>query len=112
MRLTKEKNIVSVEEIGYVCDVCKKEVKYSSILDNSRNTVRWSYPDGYENADICSVSCLLKYLKGVYFGAEVSLSGQFLDDLRIKLEVKNKKTSLSCKDTLNNIDVSNIKTGR
>ena len=89
MKITKSEMKNVEKEIGYICDICKKEVIYEFDFLPERNTITWSHPSGgwgesneKENIHICSLDCLLKALKRVYYGADIYLSSNFLDSIR------------------------------
>jgi len=76
---------------GYICDICGKEVTFKTTFLPNYNTIKWSHPEGgwgerdaTETIYFCSMSCLQKALKKVYFGASVKLSYDFLEDFREK----------------------------
>ena len=70
-----EKDPEAVRETGYECNVCHKKVIYDLYFLPRRNTIKWTFPNGFgsatDEAHVCSVPCLVKYLQGIYFGAEV-----------------------------------------
>lgn len=75
--------------IGYTCDICKKETIYNITRSNEESTIKWSHPvggwgerDETDTIMVCSMRCLFKALKGVYFGADIRLSYEFLESFR------------------------------
>jgi hypothetical protein len=89
MDILKEETKKVKNKIGYECDICHKKIEYKFDFLPQRNTIKWSHPSGgwgesseTEKIDVCSLDCLLKALKDVYFGANIKLSSDFLNSLR------------------------------
>lgn len=87
MKITKKEMIESEKEIGYICDICHKEVIYEYDFLPQKNILKWNSQDGWgrdalEETYVCSMECLIKALKNAYFGAEIKLSYDFLESLR------------------------------
>ena len=89
MKITKSETKKVGKEIGFECDICHKKTIYILDFLPEKNTITWSHPvggwgerDQTDKIDVCSLECLLKALKKVYFGAIIKLSSDFLDSLR------------------------------
>lgn len=87
MKITIQSTISAVN--GYVCDVCGKKVEFESDFFPQVNALSWNHPSGgwgerdeTETKDFCSMECLMELLKSIYFGANIILSSDFLNDYR------------------------------
>ncbi len=79
------------EDIGYKCDICGKTVIFKLKFLPQFNIITWSFPAGNggermvtEDIYICSLECMIKALKGIYFGAHIELSYDFLKSINEK----------------------------
>lgn len=87
MQITKK--TVQDKVIGYKCDCCKKDIIFGVEMIPQENYLIWSHPAGgfaegfvEERIDFCSPKCFLKLLNGIYYGTDIHLSSDFLNDFR------------------------------
>lgn len=82
MRIEEERLINT--QVGYKCDICKKEFLFSDTYYSIRaSTVDTEDMFGEKSHyDICSLKCLINALKKSYSTTNVVLSRDFLNTLR------------------------------
>jgi len=90
-KIEEIKSKETTEDIGYECDICGKRVIFKLRFLPQFNVITWSFPVGdagertvTEDIYICSLECMIKALKKIYFGANIKLSYDFLESIRDK----------------------------
>ena len=90
-KIEEFKNKEVAEDIGYECDICGKHVIFRPRFLPQFNVITWSFPAGNggertatEDIYICSLECMIKALKKIYFGAHIELSYDFLESIKEK----------------------------
>lgn len=87
MEITEK--ILGDKVVGYVCDICNTNIVFKHVDFPQKNILTWSHPSGAwgestgeESINFCSMKCLLKALRKVYYGANIELSSDFLENWR------------------------------